>query len=309
VLTRGYKDIQKYDDLIKRNNHISQHLRDKSIPNVIFHEGNITVEHQTYIRAQTPELETEFIDVSNVCFQPEKKNIPFEEAEGFDMGYRHMCSFWFVNFFDVVKYDQLLRIDEDCFVTTNLDAIFVELDTYTFITAICADDDDYVTKGLNQFSLDFMHAHANHAFKNYSTRNPRGPYTNFFALSLTNIRNNTMFQKYRESVDANNFIYKRRWGDLPLWGEVICYIFGNESMKIDPTIQYFHGSHKVKVNALDPVPYEEGQFVFDKTVKQPIIQSIPKVHSKPVHVQLNLGNMWSIRDNNKTGAKKKWNLW
>lgn len=296
VLTRGYTDIQKYDDLIKRNHHIGQHLRNKSIPNLIFHEGNITTEHQTYIRDQTPELTTVFIDVTNVCFQPEKKSIPFEEADNFNLGYRHMCSFWFVNFFDVVHmYDHLLRIDEDCFVTTNLDDIFEELDSYTFVTATCTDDHDYVTKGLNQFSLEFIQSHPNHTFKQYSHRNPRGPYTNFIGFSLKKIRANPLFQEYRKKVDANEMIYKRRWGDLPLWGEVIYYIFGEDTMKIDTTIQYFHGSHNCDVNA-DPVSLED-HFV-ETTL--PILPSKPALHG------LKLGQLWSKP---KSAVKKNWNLW
>jgi hypothetical protein len=50
-------------------------------------------------------------------------------------------------------------------------------------------------------------------------------------------------------------IYRRRWGDLPLWGEVIYYIFGSELLKIDKDIKYFHGSHEcyIKYNAIFPV--------------------------------------------------------
>jgi len=43
-------------------------------------------------------------------------------------------------------------------------------------------------------------------------------------------------------------IYERRWGDLPLWGEVIYYIFGEETMKVDNNIMYYHGSHFSKIN-------------------------------------------------------------
>jgi hypothetical protein len=318
VLTRGYSDVQKYDDLIKRNNHISQNLRDKSIKNLIFHEGNITLEHQTYIKDQTIELDTEFIDVSDVCFKPEKKEIRFEAAEGFELGYRHMCSFWFVNFFKLVeKYDQLLRIDEDCFVMTNLDGIFADLERYTFITAICADDDDYVTKGLNDFSLEFILLHLHSPFKQYGAKKPRGPYTNLIAFSLETIRSNVLFQEYRDRVDAADFIYKFRWGDLPLWGEVIHYIFGNETMKVDTDIRYFHSSHKCDVNALDALPYEEGQFIFDKHVETVTVTplkvletptvALPKV-PEPLRVRLELGSLWGKQEK-KTASKKKWKLW
>ena len=57
-----------------------------------------------------------------------------------------------------------------------------------------------------------------------------------------------MFEKYRIEIDTNHLIYKKRWGDLPLWGEIIYYIFGDETMKIDKDIKYFHGSHEIQVN-------------------------------------------------------------
>ena len=50
VLTRGYPTISEYDQLIKRNIHISKNLNDKSLDILIFHEGNITEEHQIYIK-------------------------------------------------------------------------------------------------------------------------------------------------------------------------------------------------------------------------------------------------------------------
>ena len=88
----------------------------------------------------------------------------------------------------------------------------------------------------------------NFTFKTNDVKFPSGPYTNLIGFSLDKIRNNEAFQKYKTDIDNSNMIYKRRWGDLPLWGEVIYYIFGNETLKIDNTIKYFHGSHSDCVN-------------------------------------------------------------
>ena len=49
-------------------------------------------------------------------------------------------------------------------------------------------------------------------------------------------------------IDASGMIYKRRWGDLPLWGEAIYYIFGDDTLIIDTDIKYFHESHHANVN-------------------------------------------------------------
>jgi hypothetical protein len=249
LLTRGYNNIAMYDMLIKRNKHIQNNLNNKSIDIVIFHEGNIEYNHQIYISNETPELKIKFINISKYAFKKEKENIPFENAYNFDINYRHMCSFWFVDFWNFVKeYDFLLRIDEDCYINFNIDNILLELNNYLFITGKIVEDEKFVTEGLNEFSLNFINNNDNFIFKNLDKKLPYGPYTNVFGLKLLNIRNNNIYNKYMNEVDLTKMIYKKRWGDLPLWGEVIYYIFGSERIKIDKNIKYFHSSHNLQVN-------------------------------------------------------------
>ena len=253
VLTRGYIKTNRYKNLIKRNRHIGRNLKDKSIDILFFHEGNITEEQQIFIKGHTPNLNIKFIDISPIAFNPGKKNIPAKIIPQWvylNLGYRHMCSFWFVNFFEAVKeYDKMLRIDEDCFINSSIDEIFSHLDKYTFITGLVDSDSDFVTEGLNKFSLDFLDKYKeDYFFTSNGSKKPGGPYTNVIGFALEKIRNNDLFQKYRIAVDESNMIYERRWGDLPLWGEVIYYIFGVDSMKVDSSIKYFHGSHEVLVN-------------------------------------------------------------
>ena len=63
VLTRGYDDINKYRQLIKRNKSILKNLYDVSIDIIIFHEGNINIQHQEYIQSQTPLLKIIFVNL------------------------------------------------------------------------------------------------------------------------------------------------------------------------------------------------------------------------------------------------------
>jgi hypothetical protein len=251
VLTRGYDDISKYCMLIKRNNHIAKNLDNKSTDILIFHEGDIQEKHQGYIQNETPGLKIQFIDISPIAFRNEKKNISVKTGvRGFSLGYRHMCSFWFVNFWDAVKeYDKLLRIDEDCYIDFNIDKILSDLDNWVFIVGGAGKDDDDVTMGLNKFSIDFINQHKNtFTFKQHDTKLPTGPYTHTMGLALDKIRNTDIFQKYKTAIDASNMIYERRWGDLPLWGEVIYYIFGSDTLNVDKNIKYFHQSHNGSVN-------------------------------------------------------------
>ena len=131
VLTRGYNDISMYSLLIRRNLAIQENLVDKTIDILIFHEGNITAEHQVHIIKETPDLNIKFIDVNNGhAFKQHKAAIEFNpETNFFKIGYRHMCSFWFVDFWHFVgDYDRMLRIDEDCFIDFNIDSVLQNLE-------------------------------------------------------------------------------------------------------------------------------------------------------------------------------------
>ena len=246
VLTRGYSDISGYEKLCKRNLEIQTNLHNKSIDILIFHEGNITGEHQSYIIDKTPSLEIHFINVNNgLAFKSHKSEIQIDPGTSFfGFGYRHMCSFWFVDFWNFVgNYDKMLRIDEDCFIDCNIDAILIELDRYKFICGKWIEDHDFVTIGMNKMSLDFSRKN------NISDgRRPSGPYTNVYAINLAVARSNVMLSEYITMVDNSDNIYKYRWGDLSLWGEAIYYIFGMESVLVDTNIKYFHESHDMKVN-------------------------------------------------------------
>jgi hypothetical protein len=111
------------------------------------------------------------------------------------------------------------------------------------------DDAEFVTKGLNNFSLSFINNNSSiYEFKENTARLPSGPYTNIIGFSLNLIRNNDIFQKYLREINLSNKIYQQRWGDLPIWGEVIYYIFGKDTCLINKNIKYHHGSHNKQVN-------------------------------------------------------------
>jgi hypothetical protein len=252
-LTRGYSDYNRYSTLINRNKHIAHNLTDKTIDVLIFHEGNIIEEHQVEIAKNTPLLNIKFINVTNNAFKKEKESIPLDESTlEFNIGYRHMCSFWFVDFWNFLSdYEYLIRIDEDCYVNSNIDDVFTNLNNYFIITGKYDTDRDYVTVGLNQLTLNFINknSESGYIFKKNTEKYPSGgPYTNFFGLSLNILKKNNMFFKYIQEVDSSNQIYEKRWGDLPLWGEAIDYILGTECFFIDATFKYYHGSHILHVN-------------------------------------------------------------
>jgi len=249
ILTRGYTDNDKYLSLINRNKGISKHLDDKSTDILIFHEGNITESQQIFIKQQTPELKIIFVNVTEHAFKKEYEIHKWYEPTNlpiFPMGYRHMCHFWFIDFIKFCdNYDYIIRIDEDCFIDFNIDEVFSLLRDKLLVAGTIDRDDEYVTHGLNDFTLQFLRQHN---FRDLKPKLPSGPYTNIFALNLLRVRSNVLLQKYMEAIDKSNNIYIYRWGDLPLWGESMHYIFSPNDVLITPKIKYFHGSLRKYVN-------------------------------------------------------------
>jgi hypothetical protein len=255
VLTRGYNDISMYGSLIQRNEAISTFLHDKTVPLLIFHEGNITEEHQTVIRGETPELTMQFIDIKKdgLAFRREKESIPHlrgNQGNDFGIGYRHMCHFWFVDFWHFVEdYDIMIRIDEDCEMESSLDSIIQNMVDSPKNACLWSgkidEDKDFVCVGMNQFTRDFIGDGASEKYP------PCGPYTNFIGMRLDRLRDSgTRLMDYVSAIEKSNGIYLNRWGDLPLWGEAVTYILGHDSLVIDKEIRYYHGSHYTHVNGL-----------------------------------------------------------
>ncbi len=240
VLTKGYLNNDHYHSLIERNKSIDKNLIDRSIDIIIFHEGNITENQQRHIIKESPDKLN--IIFKTFLFNLEKNKIKLEEEKDFKHGYRHMCHFWFCDFIkECVEYDKIIRIDEDVKIMTNIDYCFEQLNKYLFLGAKIIGDCDSVTIGLNDFSLDFFRKNN----KNVEKRGVSGIYTNFSGFSLDKIGSNELLKKYQKAVSDSDMIYKKRWGDLPLWGDAIEYIFGNDTMSIDKDIKYYHVNEKI----------------------------------------------------------------
>jgi len=254
VLTRGYTNILQYKTLINRNISISKNLNlveQETIDILIFHEGNILQHHQLYISRFTPNLKLFFINIKEYAFKQDKKYIQvYQPTSTFGLNYRHMCSFWFVDFWNYVEeYNKIIRIDEDCIIDFNISEIFCMLQSKVAIYGMWTKDDDFVTSGLNDFTRVFLKENIPDLNNHYIIKhNPSGPYTNVFCLNLTQLRDNKLIQKYIKEVKLSNCIYKFRWGDLPLWGEVLFYLCDPSSYIKTNKIKYFHGSHKVQIN-------------------------------------------------------------
>ena len=54
--------------------------------------------------------------------------------------------------------------------------------------------------------------------------------------------------KFIDALKESNNIYIYRWGDLPVWGEVLHYMYPKNEYLIWDKISYYHGSHYLTVN-------------------------------------------------------------
>jgi hypothetical protein len=262
ALTRGYDNLESYQYLITRNQHIQHHILSKSQYNfdlILFHEGNISKDHQEYIIKESG-FPLQFRDVrehgDKLAFDNNRDLIneelcpPTELSLRFEVGYKHMCHFWSIGLFSYMSdYDYVIRMDEDVFVLgidpSIIDSIISE-DIKFAIPNICPVlDDPNVIVGLDVLLDRFYQKHNIQPSVRY--QDILAPNTNFMILNLQYFKNHNLIQDFLAEVDASKGIYSNRWGDAPIWG-IILYALQNEPFYLCDTIEYFHGSHGHHVN-------------------------------------------------------------
>ena len=274
VLTRGYKVNHLYMNLISRNFMIDSVIFNKKLKNkkinkdntdiIIFHEGNITNEQQKFIQSMTPNLQLIFNDIKECdpknAFD-DSKNInnmnlcpPNEKSNRFNLGYKHMCHFWAIDYLYYLKnYKYVIRIDEDCFILKFDDNIFNNMnkDKIYFTSRKWQNQDhDFVTVGLQKTLIKFSKKNKINEYCKYEEI--RCPYTNFMIIDIQYFYNNKIYKQYLKTIDETHGIYSNRWGDLPIWGSFLSMFMNKNEYnkgKKEPFnhIKYVHGSHGFKI--------------------------------------------------------------
>jgi len=263
VLTRGYSIISGYNDLIERNKSIYNVLYNSSKNKydfIIFHEGNISIEDQLHISKFTPELKLIFKNVKNtkpkIAFNNNKnKNNydlcpPTNLSNGFNLGYKHMCHFWAIDFLEyLTEYKYIIRIDEDCILTrfdkNTIGNMFNN--NIKFISPYFQQQDEKdVIVGLEKLLDKFINENKIVPKSNFN--DIKCPYTNFMIIDVEYFNNENNIKKFFNLVDESSCIYSNRWGDLPLWGAVLYTFLDSVLYLEDKTISYHHKSHGKFVN-------------------------------------------------------------
>ena len=265
VLTKGYDNINAYQMLIDRNNTIFNKIVNGSKYNfdlIIFHEGNITDEHQKYISSKSI-LPIVFKDVrecgNKKAFHSSRDLVntelcpPTPRSSWFALGYKHMCYFWSIDLFDYLsEYKYIMRIDEDVLVTKFDDSVLDKIinDDIKFGAPLFCYyegklDGPDVMVGLQKLTEDFYEKH-NH-IPPMPFDDILGCYTNFMVLNLDYFRNHKLVQAYLKEVDECNCIYSNRWGDASIWGIIVQALVDEPYYLLD-MVEYYHGSHDRYVN-------------------------------------------------------------
>lgn len=265
VLTKGYDDIRQYQMLIDRNNSIFDKIVSHSkyqFDMLIFHEGNITTEHQEYIASQSklPLLFKNVKEHGNCSAFDDTRNKlnmelcpPTGLSSWFSLGYKHMCHFWSIDLFDYLdEYTYILRIDEDVIVNTFDDSILEHMITndIKFGTPLVCYyngklDDPDVMVGMQELTETFCENKGIQPKTNFDEI--MGAYTNFMILNLSYFKNNNVVQSFLNEIENSHGIYSNRWGDASIWGIIIYWLL-NEEFSILNDVEYYHASHDRYVN-------------------------------------------------------------
>ncbi len=255
ALTKGYFFKKNYRALIDRNKHIYENIIKKynfNIDIIIFHEGNIKLSHQNFIKKESGLDSLKFIDVRE-SFSNQKINYsPFchetKLSKKFNHGYKCMCKFWFCDFLDYLKaYKFVIRVDEDCLIESFPIVEFIkklEANQCSYITPLIFEKDEGdVTIGLDKFCQDFFDKHQPPRAPAFNIN----PYSNVFMIDIQFFINSTLFTIFAKEVLETGCIFINRWGDHVLWGAILS-MYEENVMLESKGIRYLHGSHGFIVN-------------------------------------------------------------
>jgi len=237
-LARGYKLFEKYRyaKLILRNLLIKKAAKKdpRRFDVLIFHEGNITRIDQFAIRIFSGNKSIKFIKVSDF-FEDGSLSVKSYKNDK-TQGYTMMCRFHYGKAWNYLEsYEQIIRIDDDCFVSK---------------IPILKEKEIFMCCGISEET----HTETNSSLFEYLTEknlekyyDHKFPYTNLY-ITKSNFWKNDSVVNFLKEVLSNPKSIENRWGDMPIIG-VTLKTFGKWDYKtsILEDFNYEHFSHRAKV--------------------------------------------------------------
>jgi Glycolipid 2-alpha-mannosyltransferase len=256
-LTRGYSNLEGYNKLIQRNRSVYEVInryRRQQYPLIIWHEGNITWEHQLHIAAYEWNAVLRFIDVSQVFHLPRDIS-EADLVEDWRVGYRLMCqfhSFWIWQL--TREFDYVMRLDEDCVLTSSagdpiemLRAVEGDFGAALFT----AESHDLTNRTLAGFVEELAAG-----LERKITEHPYNqvfPYTNFY-VTRTGFWRRTEVQRFLNAIRRNPDSLRCRWGDLPVLGVALNLFAPRHKVFRFLEVGYWHASHATVVRPRTTIP-------------------------------------------------------
>ena len=246
ALVRGYENLNDYKTLILRNEAIHKKINSKvdtPFDMIVFHEGNISNNHQKYIKENSPE-DINFIDV-NQDFKFEDKLISKAvDYERFDSGYRLMCKFNACGIWKYLnEYEYFMRVDEDVSIKKFDTSIFTKpkfLDRNFYTIKLSKESHEPTNQTLPIYLSDLFTTQQENFYDH------KFPYTNFYLTDI-NIFRDQSIQNVLTLLETNDDQFIYRWGDLPIIGSLLNYF--SYDIKILKNAKYLHMSHDTNISS------------------------------------------------------------
>jgi len=218
-LTRGYRDVNKYETLLKRNDAIYRFFGDK-YPILIFHEGNISGRQQRYIKSKHP-MDIQFHDIGN----------------RWTGGYEGMCRFHAYDIWEVCQhYEYILRIDEDCHLLEMTQDPFENIGDNVYLKSVFWAESHSETNATLPDALEKLTGSKRENFYN-----GKFVYTNV-SLSNVSIWREGKAAEVLGILARSEMQRINRWGDLPLLGSLLNIYFSDKVGTLTG-MKYSHLSH------------------------------------------------------------------
>lgn len=215
-----------------------QQLNPTDVPVLIFHQGDVTIAQQDYIRAKIGTTTSKITFPIQADFDKFPPNFnPSVEAPMFvkrsKWGYQHMCRFWISlvwHHLALQAFDTILRIDADsCFSSPHSN------DTNTLMLSLPPDtvykanppivNDAWPNHGLLDSVQDYVRVHdiqpknpkLLHLAQQTLDKEHRLPmFRNNLELDRLSFFQSTPVQDFQRYLVSNFEFYRYRWGDAPI---------------------------------------------------------------------------------------------
>jgi hypothetical protein len=235
-LARGYSNFRKYRyaKLILRNIFLNKFLQNrKNSHSIIFHEGNITVFDQFFIRLLSFNSNIKFISIKDQFILPE--NLYWTGKSIFGLGYSLMCRFNYFQVWDFLKnYDVAIRVDDDVLLLDSRELKSNE-------TYICA---SLYSETHDQTNITFYrYLKATGSSVYYDQRFP----PNCFYITRVQFWLGESVFSFLNDVSNSVDSLEERWGDTVVMGVALKKFGGTDPITIDKKVSYVHLSHNLVV--------------------------------------------------------------